>query len=248
MKKVAVLTTVFERYYISLFHFRWMNWFRGEVAEKLNIEIIPFYALSSYDENKREFESELIDRELNYVTLEDKSLSTKSQKALLQLKENHKFDFLMHLDSDEFISINQFRLWKIWFMKKDIFGSKKKYIFDLTNNDLYLFKGYERHPIVNGGFCISWEVLEDVDFNVWTAGLNSGLNTNELISYSNKGHEPFVLDMIDWGIVEVKSSTENQIHKLNWYKKGEYIEKIPSQFNYMFFLNHPFLKELATLY
>lgn len=219
--KIQLLTTVFGRAYTEI-TMQYMRSLINDCKDQLHIDLVPFYVLSDYDPMLESFESLLKYLDLDYCISPDKHLSDKTQFGIFQLK-NREFDYLMHLDSDEIISMD---LVVEWFDHLSVdnppmlFGSKDRYMYEFENKVLHYFPGYKRHPVCNGGFCINRSVLEKIDWIPYIKGLDSGINTNELLTYKKNGYSVQTVTVFDYlGLLELKSSKE-EIHPIGWYKEN----------------------------
>lgn len=223
MKKVQILTTVFERPEITLFHFNWMETFIEQCHRFKLAEVRPFYMLSKDDVHLYSWIHELGKRGFSFGTTSTPALSTKAQSGLNCIRENgFHFDYLMHLDSDEFASIQMMIRWKKkmetgvpWFGPKD----QLKYLAD--EKKLYLFQGHIRHPLVNGGTCISRQVIDDLGWVLWTLGLSQGLNRNEYLHLINSGWQPESESCGVEGTLEIKLDKYPQIHPISWFWEND---------------------------
>lgn len=220
--KVATLTTVFQRLETTLFHMHYMKWMRDVYNTSQQLHIHPFYVLSDYDPYLRTYIDELTRLKMDFVSLPYTKLSTKAQYGLWAL-EQREFDYLMHLDSDEIVPMNLLGHWKPRMEKgATCFGCTKRIFYVPDTGIAYLFGGYNRHPVVNGGFCIKRTVLDNMSWYMWTPGLDFGLNVNQHIRLKSAGYTVEKHDMGLMSPVEIKQNHEEQLHPLDWYFEEDY--------------------------
>lgn len=246
MKKVQILTTVFERPEITLFHLEWMESFIEQCQRFKLAEVRPFYMLSKEDAHLESWINEMGKRGFSFGTTSTPALSTKAQSGMNCIRDiGFCFDYLMHLDSDEFLSLELMIMWKKK-MESGVpwFGPKDQVFYIPGIQKFYLFTGYDRQPVVNGGTCVSRQVIEDMGWVLWTKGLSEGLNRNEYLHLINSGWTVEAEECGFRGSLEIKDETQNQIHPLSWYQEKGYelIEMGLGQEINQIETAHPYLK------
>lgn len=217
MKKIAILTTAFARPEITLFHMKWMQHFKSMNIVQQVARILPLYVLSSYDKHRTAFEGALGRHGLKYIVSDAEKLSTKAQQGIEHLKR-WEFDYLMHLDSDEFMCERMLLKWADHMERgTDWIAAVDQIKWLPRENKMLLFTGFRRQPYVNGGNTISRAILDAVQWNLWTAGLEFGLNKNEYLRLKDAGFAPALEKRGTMGTVEVKIEGTEQIHPIEWF-------------------------------
>lgn len=246
--KIQLLTTVYSRPLIEL-AMHYMKELVVDCKEQLHIDLIPFYVLSEYDPDLKSFESILDWLEMDYCISPDKHLSDKTQFGFSQLK-NREFDYLMHLDSDEIISMDLITQWYDHLSVKNppmLFGTKDRYMYEVEKMVLHYFPGYKRHPVCNGAFCIHRSVLEKVNWMPYIKGLDSGINVNEYLTYKKNGYSVQTVTIKGClGLIELKG-TMQEIHPIEWYKKNYDITSKEIDETHELFQCYPGLYDLLYL-
>lgn len=225
--KILILTTAYKRPELTKFHIRRMNYLKAVLSNRRIkseddfIEIIPLYVFSNFDPFTSAFVQLIREYRLNADVNEQGNLSNKIQEGLYNALNDFEWDYLMHLDSDEFITpAGIIKL--VEFMKhgEEWFGPSKQIFYNALQKTGYYFQGYKRQELVNGGSCIRRDILEETGGILWTSGLNSGLNTNEHINLKQRGYSPKVITLETFDLVEVK--TGDDIHPLVWFNQNGY--------------------------
>lgn len=227
--KIAIFTTVHERLETTLFQMKYMNWLREVYkASSHALELYPFYVLSNDDAYLHTFVDKLTQYKMDFVSLPHKNLSTKAQYGLWTL-QSRSFDYLMHLDSDEIIPSSLLAYWAVEMEKGiDCFGSTNKILFIPDTQKAFMFPGYDRVPVVNGGMCIKRSVLDKLNWYMWTPGLSFGLNSNEHIRIKDAGYTVQKHNMGLKSPVEIKNSNEVAIHPMEWYTEKYNLKEMNS--------------------
>ena len=222
MIKIAVLTTVWQRPILTSFHFHWMEQFRFD-CKRLDLKIIPFYVLSENDPHLKLFKSQLKTYGHQHTVVPKQRLSDKSNAGLQELRDKISFDWLMHLDSDELLSMELMKQWKKQFEFETLwFGSKACYFVDIENGSAWEFKGYGKaHPVKNGGTCLHNHILEITDYKLWPESRSTGLNIMERNWVSQFGFNLASLDTQDYyGVLELKGGSTS-IHDIKWFQERD---------------------------
>lgn len=218
--RILVLTTAYQRPELTRFHMNSMAILRDRCAPH-GIDIIPFYVFSTYDDFAPEYFGLCRRLGLRGSINDEAKLSDKIQKGLFIAMNGIKWDYLMHLDSDELIAFTGVDK-LVEYMDRGVnwFGPEKQIFYDAPQKRAYKFEGYRRQALVNGGSCIRREILEETNGILWTPGLQSGLNTNEHIHLKQRGYSPKVVQLSPLDLVEVK--TGDDIHSLHWFVNAGY--------------------------
>ena len=222
--KVQILTTVWQRPEITLRHINWMRRFKEECAE-LGVDVEILYVVDLEDPHCAVFCNTINVQGHTYLAQHRVILSEKLRSGL-SLLSGAEFDYLMHLDSDEFISIQLMERWieemrhgNVWF------GSRSCYFYDIQKNEAYEFKGYVNHPCKNGGMCIHRSLLEACGWDLWPGQAAIGLNGMEHDTLGRTGAQVTVFDVQEiMGVVEVKH--EMGLHTLDWFTKRDMLTKL----------------------
>lgn len=226
--EVIVYTTVWQRPLITNFHFHWMKQFKEDCL-KLGVKIIPFYVLSDDDKCLELFIKQLQRLGHTYIRLpRNQRLSEKSQQGLRYLRATAEFDYLMHLDSDEILSMGLMERWLDEFEQRTLwFGSSSCYFYDVEKQQAWEFTGYSDHPVKNGGTCLHYSLLQTVDWKLWPIQRNQGLNVMERRQVEKFGYQIKPIDTKDYcGVVELKGG-ENAIHGLDWFHRRNLLKSFP---------------------
>lgn len=244
MINIAIPITVWKRSLITSLHFRWMRRFQRD-CRQIGLNLQPLYALSPEDPNISDFKERLRGSGLRGLTIPSTHLSAKSQACLEAIKEEFDFDWLMHLDSDEFLSMSLMEKWKDVFESPNgpvWFGSRSCY-FITTRGGAYEFKGYSDHPVKNGGTCIHRSVLESVDWTLWPLRRRHGLNVLERLHLEEQGFQLQSFDLQDrFGVVEVKGG--EMLHGMDWFEERDMLVELTGSQRGMLRLHHPMLSIL----
>lgn len=219
--KVAILTTVWGRAVLTTIHFHWMrkliDW-----GKPLDLEFRPHYILNPDDPEFGLFYRMLDRLDLHYHVVPQQTLSNKTQAGLWHILKGPDFDYLMHLDSDEFLSDALLSVWRVNMMAGNPwFGTPGSLFHDTHNKATIRFPGYKQVPVVNGGHCISRKVLKEVNDFLWMPGLNKGLNRHEHLRLKGTGRKCNKIKFpLDSGVLELKSGFD--IHPLSWFEDRHY--------------------------
>lgn len=244
MINIAVPITVWERPLITSFHFKWMDQFQRNCS-KIGLNINPLYILSEDDSYLEGYKRRLKWGGHKHITVPSKRLSDKSQTAVNAVKQAFDVDWLMHLDSDEILSMELMRKWKekmqipsgpVWF------GSQACYFVKTTGGG-YEFLGYPDHPVKNGGTCIHRSVLEIIDWELWPFPRDMGLNVNERLHIEKHGYELQAFDMQEeYGVVEIKGG--EAIHGMGWFEERDMLRELEGEELRGLVQHHPMLEFL----
>lgn len=222
MHKIYTFTTAHGRPEITRTHLKWLRWFTQLYNQTERVQITPVYVLSMGDRYKAEYARAIEMMGGIYTANGKKLLSSKSQAGMDEIA-GHDWDYVMHLDSDEFITSYMMEQWiKLMDNGTPWFGASDQVFYMPKDNELIYFPGYNRHPLVNGGTCFAKEVLKKTDGKVWTLGKDSGLNRNQYLRFLDAGYKPIIKGFGYRGSLEIKIPKYRQIHPLSWYRERGY--------------------------
>lgn len=221
MMNITSITTIRERPVITKQMIRWTNKLKETLWKEHDIWMDSVWILDADDPYLEQWKH-MTDSPSNYNIIVEKGTQLSSKMLLgMERIQGLQFDYMIHMDSDEFISPRLFSLYQPLINKGvPFFGSLDKFIFDLATEKLWRFSGYASRPMtVNGGRMISREALENVQFRPWTPGLSFGLNYNEKLHLQSAGFKETQLKTCSKGcVVEVKG--EDNIHGMDWFMKN----------------------------
>lgn len=218
MVNIISLTTVFSRFDLLHIHASYQYLYRKWCAN-MGVNYNCVYVLSSYDPQLLKIQSYLDLRGFKYHVSQKNALSSKIQDGLEFIITNYEFDYMMHLDSDEFLSLDG--------LSAIIDQCKNKVPFIRLSNKWvtrwligesisinFTYKIQYAKPLVNAGACISMKCIASCNFKLWTSGMSKGLNTNQNFYLKQYGFEPLVIECYD-NIYALEIKTGNDIHSLD---------------------------------
>lgn len=217
MVNIIALTTVFSRFDLLHIHVSYQFLYR-KWCQILGVNYNCVYVLSSYDPQLIKISTYLQKRGFKFHVSYKQMLSSKIQEGLEHIVSNYEFDYLMHLDSDEFLSFDGFRTIIDHCKKKvQFFRFTDKWITkwvlgeSISINSTY--KVQYSKPLVNAGACVSMKSISICNFRLWSEGLSKGLNTNQNFYLKQYGIEPFLINTND-NIYALELKTGNDIHSI----------------------------------
>lgn len=135
--------------------------------------------IDSEESNYGVFKDKIDD--FQYYNFKNQPLSDKWNYGSMLLK-NHDFDYVLLIGSDDLIDV-KFMMEYFVRMKNgsDYIGILDMYIYDLFRSKLFYWDGYRQMSGRQGetiglGRCLSKRIVEILDYQLWSYGLNMGLD------------------------------------------------------------------------
>jgi hypothetical protein len=183
----------------------------------------------------------------NFIYLEHNNLPLSNKWNFgLSYCKNLNFDYLLIMGSDDILTSHILKQYKIFINNSiDFMGITDMYIYDLLKKKFYYWNGYtgaRLNDTIGLGRCISKKIIQELDYKLWTDGLNKGLDGSMKIKLDN------LKKKINYKSVTVKCKNLNgmavdikgglNITDLNKFKN---LKEIPQNYN-----NYKIIKKITS--
>ena len=203
--KILILTCLWKRHDIfEIFKLQYKK-----LQEKYNIELLVIGSEGN--------ESKDLCKDFYYLKYKNQPLSNKWNAGIKEAKK-YKWDYLLRIDSKDFISDLQPYLDAI---KEgyNYIGFADHWLYNIYNDKIYYFQGYQdeerRGRSVGSGRMLSRQIINQMNWELWDEGLNKSLDYN----FSEKIKEVEGLRMKvfygkDINIINLGIYTDNNVSRL----------------------------------
>jgi hypothetical protein len=159
---------------------------------------------------------------LKYIECKNFPVSNKHNKLVESLRDVD-FDYAVILGSDNLVSKNfTEKMEQVLTEKKpDFLQLKGLYFYNQKTKKTTYYNGF-----TGVGRCFSKNVLEALDYKLWSDGLNSGLDTSSLNILETNGYKPFEIDIRDLGVEVVDVKYRDNITSHSVTLKGKAVDRL----------------------
>lgn len=155
---------------------------------------------------------------VKWIVADNYPLGKKKNKGLKEAS-NYDFDYLMEIGSDDLITNDLLDCYIPYFKKFDFFGiSDAVYI---ESENLSCRRLTFTKSTYGAGRCMSRNMLESMNWNIWDDNLQRGLDNNSTMRIETKGYKFNKIPPMDVpGLIDVKS--QENLWKFNYFLGEEY--------------------------